>query len=95
MFIGSYVASFAASAAAWCACQTCQVASREALTHSARVAWSSLFFLAIVTAWLLRDFAKPMLERIPCAMGGLRKGIKGCWNWEHRVIAAVSTWFAI
>jgi hypothetical protein len=45
----------------------CQCATREALQHSARVAWSILFFVAMVSAWLLRDFAKPILEHIPCA----------------------------
>ena len=64
--LGGYLGSFATSLAAYCACQACQCASREVLTQSARVAWSVLFFLAMVVAWILRDFAKPMLENIPC-----------------------------
>ncbi|KAJ9530777.1 hypothetical protein QJQ45_014934 [Haematococcus lacustris] len=61
MFLGQ----LAASTAAYCACQACQCAGRQVLTHSARVAWSFLFFLAMVAAWVLRDFAKPLLEKIP------------------------------
>ncbi len=64
--MGQWAASFIASIAAYCACQACSVVSRQALSHSARVAWSLLFFLAMVVAWILRDFAKPLLEKIPC-----------------------------
>jgi hypothetical protein len=56
----------AASMASYFACQACTCASREVLTHSARVAWSALFFVAMVVAWIMRDFAKPLLEKIPC-----------------------------
>lgn len=68
MFFGQYMASFAASTAAWCACQGLQCAGREMLSKSARVAWSGLFFLAMVAAWVMRDFAKPLLEKIPCGL---------------------------
>jgi hypothetical protein len=27
---------------------------------------SFLFFLAIVISWVMRDFARPLLEKIPC-----------------------------
>eukprot|EP00775_Hariotina_reticulata_P009592 gene9592-9755_t len=36
--------------------------------RSARVAYSFLFFLAIVIAWVMRDFARPLLEKIPWIM---------------------------
>lgn len=67
MFAASWVTSCATQMAAYAACSACQCASREVLKHSARVAWSSLFFLAMILAWILRDFAKPLLEKIPCA----------------------------
>lgn len=51
--------------AGYFACQACTCASREVLTQSARVAWSALFFVAMVVAWIMRDFAKPLLEKIP------------------------------
>jgi hypothetical protein len=76
MFIGQYAASCIASSLAYCACQACQWGSREALTHSARVAWSALFFMAMVVAWIMRDFAKPLLEKIPCKWCGAVRG--GC-----------------
>jgi hypothetical protein len=56
--------------AAGCACSAFQCGSRELLSRSARVAYSSLFFLAVVVAWVLRDFAKPLLEKIPWIMRG-------------------------
>lgn len=64
--VGGWATTFLASWAAWASCQCLQCAGREALTKSARVAWSTLFFLAMVLAWVLRDFAKPLLEKIPC-----------------------------
>eukprot|EP00195_Chlamydomonas_chlamydogama_P004895 CAMPEP_0202902598 /NCGR_PEP_ID=MMETSP1392-20130828/16943_1 /ASSEMBLY_ACC=CAM_ASM_000868 /TAXON_ID=225041 /ORGANISM="Chlamydomonas chlamydogama, Strain SAG 11-48b" /LENGTH=445 /DNA_ID=CAMNT_0049589387 /DNA_START=195 /DNA_END=1532 /DNA_ORIENTATION=+ len=54
-----------ASMAGYLACQACTCVSREVLTQSARVAWSVLFFLAMIVAWIMRDFAKPLLEKIP------------------------------
>ncbi|PNH09910.1 hypothetical protein TSOC_003432 [Tetrabaena socialis] len=65
MFLGNYLGGCAAQLAAYAACSACQCASREVLRHSARVAWSVLFFLAMVAAWVLRDFATPLLQKIP------------------------------
>ncbi|MEW5314073.1 MAG: hypothetical protein WDW38_005597 [Sanguina aurantia] len=65
MFLAGYATQFIASTAAYCAIGCCSAASKEVLRHSARVAWSCLFFLAMVTAWLMRDFAKPLLEKLP------------------------------
>lgn len=47
--------------------------------HSARLAYSFLFLLGMLVAWVMRDFARPLLEKIPCAAGqgdggGLRAG---------------------
>lgn len=33
---------------------------------SARLAYSFLFFLAILISWAGRDLAKPLIEKIPC-----------------------------
>lgn len=65
MFVATYMGSIATSMAAYCACQACQCASREVLRHSARLAYSVLFFLSIILSWVLRDFAKPLLEKLP------------------------------
>ena len=64
--VAGWMGSCFTSMAAYFACQACQCASREVLTQSARVAWSALFFLGMIAAWVLRDFAKPLLEKIPC-----------------------------
>ena len=64
--VAGYMGSCLASIAGYFACQACTCISREILTQSARVAWSALFFVAMITAWILRDFAKPLLEKIPC-----------------------------
>jgi hypothetical protein len=42
------------------------MATREILKSSARVAYSVLFMFSMVFAWMLRDFAKPVISRIPC-----------------------------
>ncbi|EFJ42217.1 hypothetical protein VOLCADRAFT_83749 [Volvox carteri f. nagariensis] len=65
MFLGGYLGSCAAQLATYAACTACQCASHEVLRHSARVAWSVLFFLAMIVAWILRDFATPILQKIP------------------------------
>ena len=67
--VAGYMGSCLASIAGYMACQACTCASREVLTRSARVAWSALFFVAMITAWILRDFAQPLLEKIPCVCG--------------------------
>lgn len=64
--VGGWLASCATSMAGYLACHACTCVSRQVLTSSARVAWSALFFVAMVVAWVLRDFAKPLLEKIPC-----------------------------
>ena len=66
MFFAPYLGSCMAQMAGWMACAACQCAGREVLRHSARLAWSVLFFLAMVAAWVLRDFATPLLQHIPC-----------------------------
>jgi len=55
--------SSAVTSCAWCCCS---MATREILKSSARVAYSVLFMFSMVFAWMLRDFAKPVISRIPC-----------------------------
>ena len=38
------------------------------MSHSARVAYCLLFTVAMVEAWVLRDFAQPLLEQLPCEL---------------------------
>lgn len=58
--------SFLGSVLGGCACTACGFVSREAMQQSARVAFCILFTLAMVEAWVLRDFAQPLLEKLPC-----------------------------
>ena len=66
MFILTSAGSCLASVAAVCACQACQGITREVLRKSARLAYCALFTTAMVLAWVLRDFSKPLIEKIPC-----------------------------
>ncbi len=36
------------------------------MRKSARLAYCILFTLAMVLAWILRDFAKPIIDKLPC-----------------------------
>lgn len=40
--------------------------AKETFRKSARMAYSVLFILSMLTAWVLRDFAKPVLDKLPC-----------------------------
>ena len=78
--------SFLGSVLGGCACTACGFVSKEAMQQSARVAFCILFTLAMVEAWVLRDFAQPLLEKLPCkaaAPASLEYGILG-GDWsEH------------
>jgi len=67
MFAFSWVGSALASCAATCACHACTFASKEVMRRSARLAYCVLFTLAMAAAWVLRDFAKPLIDKLPCA----------------------------
>lgn len=64
---GSLVVSAAMSIFTTCACKGLSCVSSEVVRTSARLAYSILFFLSMVLAWVLRDYAKPLLMKIPCA----------------------------
>eukprot|EP00882_Tetradesmus_deserticola_P026934 GHRQ01029755.1.p1 GENE.GHRQ01029755.1~~GHRQ01029755.1.p1 ORF type:complete len:452 (-),score=187.10 GHRQ01029755.1:218-1573(-) len=68
MFVATYLGSCAANMAGYCACWTCTNVSQACMKRSARVAYSFLFFLAIVISWIMRDFARPLFEKIPWIM---------------------------
>lgn len=65
MFVLGSLGTCLAASAASCACSCCTFAMKEAMKSSARMAWSILFTLSLLLSWILRDFAKPLLERIP------------------------------
>ncbi|KAF8059424.1 erkB [Scenedesmus sp. PABB004] len=68
MFVASYLASCAASTAGYCACWGCTSVTKAAMKRSARAAYSFLFTLAILISWVMRDFARPLIEKIPWIM---------------------------
>eukprot|EP00879_Flechtneria_rotunda_P003797 GHRR01004037.1.p1 GENE.GHRR01004037.1~~GHRR01004037.1.p1 ORF type:complete len:455 (+),score=144.85 GHRR01004037.1:317-1681(+) len=68
MFVASYLGSCVASTAGYCACYACSNFTQQMMKRSARVAYSFLFFLAIIIAWVMRDFARPLIEKIPWIM---------------------------
>lgn len=49
------------------ACQGMQCLGGGVAKASARVAYCGLFFLSMLLCWVLRDYAQPMLEKLPCA----------------------------
>eukprot|EP01023_Acetabularia_acetabulum_P027088 TRINITY_DN2563_c0_g1_i2.p1 TRINITY_DN2563_c0_g1~~TRINITY_DN2563_c0_g1_i2.p1 ORF type:complete len:377 (-),score=70.98 TRINITY_DN2563_c0_g1_i2:153-1283(-) len=57
--------SLCTSCATCFACQGARFAGKQAFNRSARVGFCVLFTLAMVVAWLMRDFAKPLIEKIP------------------------------
>ncbi|KFM24734.1 putative serine incorporator [Auxenochlorella protothecoides] len=81
MFLIGSLSSCVASTAAACACTVCTCASREAMVRSARLAWSFLFTLSMILAWILRDFAKPLLMKIPWIVKSFNKGSMPSDEW--------------
>ena len=81
MFIpaAGWLSSIVASLAGWAALTCCTAATRETLSHSARVAWSSLFFIAMVVAWILRDWGKGLVEQIPWIVRNHVDGMSDMW----------------
>ncbi|KAJ7538267.1 hypothetical protein O6H91_11G040600 [Diphasiastrum complanatum] len=59
-----WAASCFASCCASCACEACKGVARGISRRSARIAYCGLFTLSLLLAWLLRDFAGPLLEKI-------------------------------
>ncbi|XP_024530239.1 probable serine incorporator [Selaginella moellendorffii] len=54
-----------ASCCAACACQACKGLASSISRQSARIAYCNLFALSLLLAWMLRDHAWPILEKIP------------------------------
>lgn len=61
----SIAASAAVSCCASCACMACQGLAGSISRRSARIAYCGLFALALLVAWIMRDYAQPLLQEIP------------------------------
>lgn len=53
--------------AAWMGCSAASCFTQQVMQVSARLAYCFLFALAMALTWIMRDFGKPLLEKIPCA----------------------------
>ena len=62
---GSCLASALASCAAVCACEACKCVGGSIARASARAVYVIFFATAVATAWLMRDYASPLMEKIP------------------------------
>jgi hypothetical protein len=61
-----WAASCLASCCASCACEACKGVAGGISRRSARIAYCGLFALSLIVSWVLRDFAGPLLAKIPC-----------------------------
>lgn len=61
-----WAASCLASCCAACACNACQTVVSGISRRSARIAYCGLFALSLIVAWILREVAAPLMEKIPC-----------------------------
>lgn len=85
MFALSGAGSFLASAGAVCACSCCQCVTKEVLRKSARLAYCALFTAAMIIAWILRDFARPLIEKIPWIVHQATGDISDKWYGQQAV----------
>ncbi|KAG0610677.1 hypothetical protein M758_7G083500 [Ceratodon purpureus] len=60
-----WAAGCLASCCASCACAACQGVASGISRRSARIAYCGLFAMSLIVSWLLRDFAGPLLAKIP------------------------------
>lgn len=60
-----WAASCLASCCAACACDACRTVVSGISRCSARIAYCGLFALSLIVAWILREVAAPLLEKIP------------------------------
>jgi len=82
----SCLASAAASCAATLACQGMQCLGGGVAKASARVAYCGLFFLSMLLCWILRDYAKPMLEKLPWIIRGeVESELSDVWYSQQAV----------
>lgn len=86
----SCLASAAASCAATLACQGMQCLGGGVAKASARVAYCGLFFLSMLLCWVLRDYAQPMLEKLPWIVRGEVESELGDTWYSQQAVYRVS-----
>ncbi|KAK9756109.1 hypothetical protein RND81_01G073900 [Saponaria officinalis] len=60
-----FAASCLASCCAASACAACRTVVSGISRRSARIAYCGLYALSLIVAWILREVAAPLLEKIP------------------------------
>ncbi|KAK6911146.1 Serine incorporator/TMS membrane protein [Dillenia turbinata] len=60
-----WAASCLASCCAACACDACRTVVSGISRRSARIAYCGHFALSLIVAWILREVAAPLMEKIP------------------------------
>ena len=68
MFAGSIASAIASAGVGCCASLSCagmRCIGAGATQASARLAYTLLFLGSQILAWIMRDFAKPLLEKLP------------------------------
>eukprot|EP00252_Welwitschia_mirabilis_P015271 TRINITY_DN33555_c0_g1_i1.p1 TRINITY_DN33555_c0_g1~~TRINITY_DN33555_c0_g1_i1.p1 ORF type:complete len:417 (-),score=61.18 TRINITY_DN33555_c0_g1_i1:267-1517(-) len=60
-----WAASCLASCCTACACEACRSVVGGISRRSARIAYCGLFALSLIVAWILREVAPPLLEKVP------------------------------
>lgn len=60
-----WAASCLASCCATCACEACKSVAGGISRRSARIAYCGIFALSLIVAWIFREIAPPLMEKIP------------------------------
>ncbi|VAH49061.1 unnamed protein product [Triticum turgidum subsp. durum] len=84
-----WCASCLASACAGCACNLCTSAAASVTRRSARLAYCGLFAASLILSFLLRQFAAPLLQHIPCIVSLLFVPLIA----DETTLVAIGTWY--
>ena len=67
MFAAGPAAAMATSCATSCCFNAVRFAGGAVASASARLAYCMMFALSLLASWILRDQARPLIEKMPCA----------------------------
>ena len=73
---GSCLTSALASCAAVFACEACKCVAGSITRTSARACYVLYFAMSITVAWIMRDYAQPLMKKIPWIMHTLSSALK-------------------
>jgi len=69
----SCLTSLLASCAAFCACEACKCVAGSITRASARFVYALFFLISVTVAWIMRDYAQPLMEKIPWIVHAMAK----------------------